>query len=123
MKFKVGDEVIRTDIQTNDIKRVITRISDDYIYYTKNGYGEALASPKDLELVTKPKGRQPTKKLHLVIRDDCQNIIGSIKNNLNEAKNFNVDSRVAYTIYKLVPVLKVEMSKKFTKVKVEKKKR
>ncbi len=67
--------------------------------------------------------KQTKQELHLVVQEDCHNIIGSIKNDLNDAKNFNVENGVTYMIYKLVPVLKVEMSKKFTKVKVKKKRR
>lgn len=66
--------------------------------------------PEDsVELVGKSRKKKVVPEvLHIVLKDSCKNVCGNVKLNYEDARTYTPSDSESYTIYKLVPVAKVQ---------------
>ena len=126
MKFKTGDRAKQTGngISSGENPLVtVTKVDGNQVYHIHDGKTEEYnCDVNDLTLVGSSKVRlQIQENLLIVLKDYCNNRLGSVRNSYKEAlDSFTPDKEQSYTIYKLVEIAKVELSKKVTKIRKSK---
>lgn len=105
--MREGKEYTLTNVyEDGDVK-----VEGSNSYYYGSNFKLVEGSKKQLKPTTK----------HIVLEDGCNNLIGSIMDSFQEAvDNFTPRKDETYTIYELIPISKVELSKKVTKIRTTK---
>ncbi len=123
-KFKVGDKVRRNNnsyggMDIGDTGIVTEVIENEYIKLKQDGSEKIIQCwTKYFELVSSNGKKVKAKPvvLHLVLGNDCNNVI-CLKDNYEDAKKQLPPTGKTYTIYKLIAVAKLENAVKVTKLK------
>jgi hypothetical protein len=122
-KFKVGDTVRRISgnncgVNEGDIATIIGVHSDGDYYTLDKGHLSNSHNECNLELVKSSDGKKvkvkPT-ELHLVLQNGCNNFV-TVSSSYEDAIQIKPSGTNTNTVYKLIPVAKIENATKVTKI-------